>query len=461
MLPPDSGWTSRRGFHRRPVVVALAVVAAGAFVAAPLWLAQTRSAPPAPIVDDPLPIDDPAIDEDGSTPPPVQTAAALGTDQPCTRALRAGSAPVPVPFRAEDLPRMVPAQEDLGPALAGFESDLIRHGYHHNAELSTIEVHPPDLCEDLERFGRMIGFGNGYETYEARPRRVLTAVHLFWDEEGAAGWAEAFVDATRWEVGTPEGPSRFQVELLPELGPAAWMVQHDGPEGTRTWAILQHGPVVGWVVDLHPGSAPTVDVLDAARVMGTRIEQVTTEATGRSRDGLDIAQLMSVPLPLAELGEPYAGLAWNDFWGGCTDLDEWAMIVDDTAVERARKFGVTGLCTGMYGPDGGSEGRHLQIWTRISVLPDSASADAFLTSQVGGQSFEVSELSVDEAYGWVLPPGQEGDPWGTRVKLRRDRYVLEVGLNEDTGRDARAELVTIAARLDARLTALLAGAAPG
>ena len=59
--------------------------------------------------------------------------------------------------------------------------------------------------------------------------------------------------------------------------------------------MFQRGPVVGWVVDLHPGADATIDVRAAADLMAARVESVIEKAESRPRAGFDAAQLLSVP----------------------------------------------------------------------------------------------------------------------------------------------------------------------
>lgn len=465
--------TLPRVVRPRPVFVWVGITAT--IVAVVAWFAWGRAATrEMPIIDSPPVIESPSPTVPTS-PSPTQRVMGLATDQPCTRPVPDGMAPEQLPLQAEDLVRMVLTREDVGAGIETFDDDIFRNGFIHNAELHQVEVHPDwqlhadafgfEHCAEFEDLGRIMGYARGWAAASEPPRSVYTSAHLFWDEQGAADWVEGWVDESRWGVGLPDGPSRFDLTPADDIAEGAWRIEHEGWEGVRSWVVVRRGPIVGWVVDLHPGTTTTIDVDAAARALVARIDDVMATAVTATGDSLDLASMMSVPLPLAAWGDRYAALDWNGDWGGCTDLDEWSLIVDDATVEWARQRGMLYLCTGMYGPDGAPEGRYLQVWTRISVFPDEASADAYLgdgtNTNPTAESFDVTGLEgVDEATGVVSAPSEDSDLWGTRVQFRRGRYVFALGLNDNDPRDARDELVTLAQQLDDRFTALVDGRAP-
>lgn len=452
----------------RPVAGFVVVV----LLAAMIWAVATRSTAPRVPATEALPEPSAPEQPTGAVAPvevPV-TVAALATDEPCTRQITGTELPQPVPFRAEDLERMVPTQDELGSTLTGFSSDMMRHGFQGNSELSWAgelpgaEAMPATACDDLVRYGRMTGFTRAFETYDETGRRVSVSVHLFWAEEDATAWAQAFVEGLRSTVGQPDGATRLTTRPVPELGPDALLVDHEGPQGKRTWAMIRRGTVVGWVVDLHPGDAATIDVLGVAGELADRIDEITATATRRPHDQLDLAQLMSVPLPLSAYGDRYEGLDWMPLWGGCADLEEWAYVVGDDGAAAAREHGRVGVCTSMYSPDPDAELSHdvTLLWSRIEVFPDEDSASAYLWDARRGnaaeETFDVTGVAdVDEAVGSrrTLDQAEDGSRWHTRVAVRTGVHLLTVAVNDRTDHDARAELTALAGQLTDRLTAFL------
>lgn len=395
--------------------------------------------------------------------PEAPAPPGVASSEPCTRTVASGRPVPPAGFRAEDLIAMVPGPVDLGIDTDELTVDVVRHGYHGNAELEVIEVHAPTLCDDLERFGRITGFGRGFMSLEERPRRVVVSVHLFWDDQGAAMWTDAFVQGLQIGAGGPAGPTRVDVRPAEELGAGGLLLEHEGPEGVRTWAILQRGPIVGWVVDVHPGPATTVDVPATAQQLAARIEQVVADVGRRPDGGLDVTALLSAPLLQSELDERYADSEWDAFWGGCTDNEELGFIAEEASAALAERSGRLVGCTAMY--------RHEEMpWSGVSAFPDDASAAQYLRElpealEGEAQTFEVTGLvHVDETSAVQLrQPGSSGETgaWHTRVAFRRGPYVGTVAVMR-VGAEAeqRASVATMAVRLSQRLDHLLAGRAP-
>src|SRR5262245_6191859 len=129
-----------------------------------------------------------------STAPSASTAESsegVATDQPCTRSVATEGEVAPVPYQLQDLEAMIPAPADVS-GIVGFEDNFFAHGYHDNAELSSIVPNAPSTCDDLKRFGRITGFGIDYARPDDPTHDVLFAVHLFGDEASAKAWPDAF-----------------------------------------------------------------------------------------------------------------------------------------------------------------------------------------------------------------------------------------------------------------------------
>lgn len=233
----------------------------------------------------------------GSAIPP---GSGIATDEPCTRTVAAARDVVRSPFQLQDLERMIPSAADV-PGLAGFTDDEFTHGYHDNAELNTIVPSPPSTCGDLERLGRITGFGVGYARPDDSTHQVLFAVHLFGDELGAMAWPDAFFGPMAAAAGTPEGPTSFTMARPPGFPEGATLAEHVGPDGVRTWASTTRGRIVGWVIDLHPNGKPTIDIARALGILARRID-AAAEATSGGRPGADAAHLMSATLPRSSYG---------------------------------------------------------------------------------------------------------------------------------------------------------------
>ncbi len=346
--------------------------------------------------------------------------------------------------------------------LDGLEADIYRQGYHDNAELTSLEVTPPSTCADLKRFGRIEGYGTGYTNYANPPYFVLSAVHLFWDDAGAQGWMDAFIAGFRASVGTPAGPWSFRNLPSSFTAQDSTLVEHVGGDGTRTWAIFRRGPIVGWVIDLHPADTTTIDVALVAARMAERIESVIAQVAERDRSGLDAAQLLSAPLPLAEYGARGNGLAWNYFFGGCQDAIERGLISGPRAEADARRLGRLTGCTAMYEPAEEPAGAGVvRVFSGVGVYRDSEGASESLVASLadleawGGQRFAVAGVG-DEAIGLVTPPSGDLTYTATRIVMRLGELVASVGIDERDGADATGDIVALARRLEDRITSLQA-----
>lgn len=380
-------------------------------------------------------------------------AEALANDAPCTRTVSLDVRLAPVSFHHEDLERMVLDRGEIA-GLEGLEQDLFRQGYHDNAELTSVEVNPPSTCDDLKRFGRIEGYGSGYT--DMAGHSVLFAVHLFWDDAGAQGWMDAFIAGLQASVGMPDGPRSVQILPPSPTAPDTTLIEHVGPDGTRTWALFRRGPIVGWVVDLHPEDTATIDVPLAAGRMAERVQAVIAETAARDRSGLDVAQLLSAPLPLAEYGARGNELVWDSFFGGCQDAVERGLIAGPQAEADARRLGRITGCTAMY--EGGAD--VVRVFSSVNVYRDARGASESLAASLaeliarGGVRFTVDEVG-DEAIGLVTPPGGDVTHTDTRVVMRLGELAAWVVVQEREG-DATGDVLALARRLEDRIRALLA-----
>jgi hypothetical protein len=364
----------------------------------------------------------------------------------------------PVPLHHEDLERMVLSRADVG-GLRGFEADPFRQGYHDNAELTSLEVAPPATCQDIERFGRIEGYGNAHVAADGSGRSLLFAVHLFWTPEGAVSWSDAFVRGLA--AGAGGGGSTFR-ELPGGAGVAeSVLIEHDGPVGTRTWASFVRGSIVAWIVDLHPGPTTTIDVPAAAAQMADRIDTVIEVAGDRPRHALDVAQLLSAPLPKIAYGDVAAAFDWDFFFGGCQDTAERGFIAGEQAAADAKRFGRLTGCTAMYAPAEATDADVVRVFSSIHVYREARGASAALAAAVselearGGLRSPVVGLA-DEAVVVATPAGGEA-PADTRVLFRLDDLVAIVAIQGPaaTGAEAGTQMVDLARQLDARIRGLL------
>ena len=405
-----------------------------------------------------------------STTTPIVSPTGLASDEPCTRTVAPGRRPTTVSLRGDDLERMVPTREELGEPVVGFERDGVTNGYHDNAELQMIEVNDPaHSCDDLAEFGRVSGYGTGLTSPPEERRRVVVSVHLFIDEPGAAGWVDVFIDRFRSQVG-PGRVDEFQATPSDALGPGGFILRHVGPEGTRDWALLRRGPVVGSVVDVHHAAGGTIDVTAAAKALGDRIDAVRAEVGQRTTEAggdLDLAAVKSALVPRAELGERFSELAWDSFFGGCADAFEREAVADADELDDVRRFRRVTGCTAMYAPSEqamtkGDPGSVERVFTTLHVFADPDGASGYLgdtaTELEGGRAFDIEAIGDETAA--ASAPGREGGAPHTRVLFRVGRHVGIAALQEQTDDDRRSEVERIARRFHERLTHLLAGEAP-
>jgi hypothetical protein len=388
------------------------------------------------------------------------TALGVATDQPCTR-LPASVLQLPrVPLHHEDLERMVPERGEIT-GLETFAEDYLTWGYLDNAEITWTVPAPPTTCEDSARFGRLEGYITAWAPRNDPARNVLFAAHLFDTEEGATAWATSFHEGLAAAAGAPGAD--FTYRLLEPWGSGLGieLTEHSGGDGTRTWAVLQSGPVIGWVIDRHPvGGEGSIDVLDAAGRMAARIDAVRTEAAGRERLGLDVAQLLAAPLPLAEYGETGTGMAWDGFFGGCQDTVERGLIAGDDAAAAARRLGRVTGCVAMYAPEDPG-GDVVRVFSSATVYRNADGARASIDEMVteyegrGGRQFPVDGVG-DRAAGLVTPIAEgEGTPYtDTRAAFSIGELAgsVVIGRAEAAPED---EVRALAARLEERLGALL------
>jgi hypothetical protein len=394
----------------------------------------------------------------GSAIPP---GSGIATDEPCTRTVAAERDVFRIPFQLQDLERMIPSVADV-PGLAGFQDDQFTHGYHDNAELTTIVPNPPSTCRDLERLGRITGFGVGYARPDDSTHQVLFAAHLFGDEAGATAWPDAFFGPMAAAAGTPEGPASFTLTRPPGFPEGAILAEHVGPDGVRTWASTTRGRIVGWVIDLHPNGKPTIDLATALGILARRIDAAAEAATG-DRPGADAAHLLSATLPRSSYGRRGESLAWDAFFGGCADAIERGMVAGDQARIDAQRFGRRSGCTAMYAPAGGAgpDGT-VRVFSAVSMYGSPEGASAAMAALIaedaalGGVAFAVPDLG-DEARGLAIPDVAAGDVTynSTRITLRHGFYVGNVTFHSTADEDVSRELIERAVELDARMTAFL------
>jgi hypothetical protein len=385
----------------------------------------------------------------------------IATDQPCTRSVVLARDVFTIPIQLQDLERMIPSVADV-PGLVGFEDDQFTHGYHDNAELNTIVPNPPSTCDDLERLGRITGFGIGYARPNDSSRQVLFAVHLFGDEAGATAWPDAFFGPLAAAVGTPGGPTSFTMTRPQGLPEGTIVAEHVGPDGVRTWASTTRGRIVGWVIDLHPEGKPTVDIAAAVGVLARRIDAAVDATTG-DRPGADAAHVLSATLPRSSYGRRGESLVWDSFFGGCADAIERGLVAGDQARIDAQRFGRLSGCTAMYSPAGGTgpDGT-VRVFSAVSMYRDPQGASAAMAAVIaqdealGGIRFAVPDLG-DEARGLVIPDVNAGDLTyrSTRITLRHGFSVGGVTIHSTAGDDVTRELIERAVELDARMTEFL------
>ena len=365
-----------------------------------------------------------------------------------------------VPFQLQDLEAMIPPPADVG-GMVGFEDDLFSHGYHDNAELTSIVPNASTTCDDLEQFGRITGFGIGYARPDDPTHNVLFAVHLFADEVAAKAWQDAFFGSMAASAGKPDGPTSLTATQPGGLPDGAVVVEHVGSDGVRTWASVTRGQIVGWVIDLHSEGEPTINVPHAAATLVDRIDAVTAGVVA-DRAGPDAAHLLSAPLPQSAYGARAASLTWDWFFGGCADAVERGMIAGDQARVDAERFGRVSGCTAMYAPGGApaADGT-VRVFSSVSLYetPDGASASLAATGAEnaarGGSAFDVPGLG-DEDFGQVTPvSAEDSDYIDTRVMLRLGAYAATVALHSTAKADASAEVISWARALDERLAEFL------
>jgi hypothetical protein len=404
---------------------------------------------------------------DLSPSPSSSTAVATGPgggiagDQPCTRSVPSEPDVVDVPFQLDDLERMIPRTADV-PDLIGFEDDFFLHGYHDNAELSSLVPNPPATCENLQRFGRLTGFGIGYARPDDPTHDVLLAVHLFADDAGASAWSDAFFGGLQAAVGAGGGPQAFTLERPAGLPPDTLLAEHVGGDGVRTWAAITRGSIVGWVIDLHREGDSPIDVPGAVTVLADHIERVTADAAGRERDGPDASHLLSAPMPLSSYGDRGAGLSWDSFFGGCADAFERGMVAGDQARLDAEQLGRRSGCTALYAPAGAAAANGtVRVFSSVQVYGDEQGASASLPASIaglesgGGERFAVAGVG-DEAIGLTAPtPGEGPEHVDTRIVFRRGVDVGTVAIQSNDRADISDEAGDLARALDQRMAEFL------
>jgi hypothetical protein len=383
----------------------------------------------------------------------------VASDEPCSRSLPLDAMPPSIGYHVEDLERMVLSRADLG-GLPGFEIDPISYGYQGNGELETVEVHPEGMCDAMARLGRVTGFSGSFAAVEATGH-VSTTAHLFWDEPAARGWLEWFVAGMQSSVGAGND-RRLEVRPLPGGRPGDVLMTHRGADGTRTWAMFVRASILGWVVDLAPPQRPTIDVPVAAAAMAKRIEAVEADVAARRPSGLDAAALLSAPLPLVAYGEPYAGLAWDSFFGGCADAVERGLVAGPAVADDARRFGRLSGCTALYGPGpGADDGPIERVFSSVSVMATDGGASGAVAKgaadmeELGGRPVGIPVIG-DEAVAIVTPPGADRGYTDSRALVRLGSHVLVVAIQDREQGDHLQEVASLAASLVGRVQGLLA-----
>ena len=386
----------------------------------------------------------------------VPSGQGIANDEPCTRTQSAVELNVrPVGFHHEDLEHMVLGSADVG-GLPDFYQDVERQGYHDNPELAALQPNDPgSICDDAVRFGRIEGYGNVYDS-AGGTRMVLFAVHLFWTAEDAAAWSKAYTDG----LAPAPGDTSYTFELVPAglniQDAALWI--HTGRDGIRTWAIIQRGPVIGWIVDLHPEGSEAIDVAAAAALMATRIETVSAAVAARAPAGLDAVQLLSAPLPQSAWGDTAASLNWDPFFGGCQDTAERGFIVGEKAVADAARFGRLTGCTAMYANPGQAQDI-VRVFSMVQVYRDADGASGALAAETADEkaqnagTFDGVEFG-DESIGFLTSSAT--GPRDTRLVMRVGNLLAIVSFQGSVAPERIDYVLEMARLLELRLDAILA-----
>jgi hypothetical protein len=384
----------------------------------------------------------------------------VATDQPCTRTVLDEPSVADVSFQLQDLERMIPPPDEVA-GLAGSVDDTFVHGYHDNQELRSIVPNPPSTCDLLVRFGRVTGFGVGYQGPGAPTHHVMFVVHLFADGGDTRAWSDAFFAGFAPLVGNPDGLAAFDVEQPFGLPPDAVLATHVGPDGIRSWAAIHRGPILGWVIDLHPERAPPFDVSAAARVLAGRIEAVSAAAAEDDGGGPDAAHLLSSPLPLAAWGDRGEFLTWDWFFGGCADAIERGLVVGEQARLDAERFGRVSGCTALYSPPGAPQpSGTIRLFSSVSLYDTEDGAAASMPASLvdlereGGERFTVDGVG-HEAIGLVTTDTGETRHNDTRITLRRGSQVGVVTVQTTDPADLTGELTDAARALEERMATYL------
>jgi hypothetical protein len=118
----------------------------------------------------------------------------------------------------EELALMVLPQSELGPEYADFELDEEESGFNTNESEIEDAFDPEDEAADVERFGRVKGYGEEYSAFDAVLEGqgvylIATDVDLFEDADGASGEFRDTVEDAKGQVGeTNEGATLESAE---------------------------------------------------------------------------------------------------------------------------------------------------------------------------------------------------------------------------------------------------------
>jgi hypothetical protein len=235
---------------------------------------------------------------------------------------------------------------------------------------------------------------------------------------------------------------------------------HEGPDGVRTWVMFVRGAVVGWVTDLHRAGR-NIDVVAAAKTMAGRLEKVAADGAARpAGSDLDAAALLSAPLPLVEFGDRYSLLRWDPFFGGCADTEERAAIVGADSANRSQAAGRVTGCTAMYTPPEGVTSGIVRVFSSVQVFTSAQGAADDLATSIGaletsgGRRFDVGSIGEDTV-GIVVPAIGETNFTHTRVAFRVGNLQASVSVQDQSPRNAKAEVEALARKLQKRIQRLL------
>ncbi len=322
-----------------------------------------------------------------------------------------------------DLAIMVLPEDELGGEIAGLEIDADESGFSDSADTADDTLDPEDTADDIDRMGRVSGYGLGYSDPDlsalAEGEGVVfagTSLDLFQDEEGAAAFLDKQLDDYQRFEGKEVEPG-FRLEQS-----ETFTVDGLGDEAVGLRAQLTFGDATAFqtVVAFRLGRLLAAAVLSRADDTDAAAQMEETARALEARvEGVLRGEIRGTPVPIPakeeertvpppEEGPDLAAMALSldDLPEGVSIEREGYVPDENTVASYEREFDLGTADIGgsrliglendvdFYGSDPEATGVFAGI---KAIFTSESAADFFGSFFEEGAGFEATDVQVEQA----------------------------------------------------------------